>query len=82
MEFSPVALQQKKAQEILNDKLYKSDFEKTVKGRGMTFDLHGTPAMDQIKKAEGIKSDVSKAFLFFKESVGGWRCGANSDSPA
>ena len=61
MEFTPTSLQQKKAQEILDDRRYKADFEKTVKGRGMTFDLHGTPAMDHVKKAEGIKSDVSVA---------------------
>nr|CAB3264277.1 nebulin [Phallusia mammillata] len=56
MEDTPASLHYKNAQAILDDRKYKADFEKTVKGRGMTFDLHGTPAMDHIKYAEDIKS--------------------------
>lgn len=61
MEETPASLHYKNAQAILDDRKYKADFEKTVKGRGMTFDLHGTPAMDHIKRAEDIKSEVGFA---------------------
>nr|XP_026693118.1 nebulin [Ciona intestinalis] len=57
-DVTPSSLHHKRAQEILDDRKYKADYERTVKGKGMTFDLHGTPSMSHIKHAEDIKSDI------------------------
>merc|ERR1712136_523330 len=54
---TPEFTYQKDAQKLMNNKLYKADYEKETKGQGLTFDLHGTPMMQHIKQAELIKSE-------------------------
>merc|ERR1712136_737027 len=54
---TPEFTYQKDAQKLMNNKLYKADYEKETKGQGLTFDLHGTPMMQHIKQAGLIKSE-------------------------
>lgn len=64
LELTPTELHHKRATEILDDKKYKSNYERNIKGRGMMLDMINTPGMDHIKHAEDIKSNVSSFRLW------------------
>lgn len=45
--------------DILNDRKYRQDFTGDIQGKGMSVEYGGSLAMDHVRNAENIKSDVS-----------------------